>query len=231
METEELQRILKSGGIEPVKTFELSKGLESAYRKHRIAVILGTVSSASKIANVCKKISTLASKLTKFVDQHSDESDMVIQILLSELGIDTGEMTLVLRRLDEAASEACAFLREPTTNIDGEDSLALEDLADASPEDPADTSFEDAVRDAVANAVLALSLTPRRGKKETTKTRLFLDLRDLFVSLGGTRAIGSGGPLYRFISACVGSIEEISMPEPEPFQILMIQALKRRRHS
>jgi hypothetical protein len=64
METEELQRILKSGGIEPVKSFELSKGLESAYRKYQIAVISGTVRSANKIANIFKKISDLASLLS-----------------------------------------------------------------------------------------------------------------------------------------------------------------------
>jgi integrase len=230
METEVLQRILKSGGIEPVKSPELSDGLASAFRRHRIAVILETVSSAKQVSNTCVKISSLASKLTRLVDPHSGESDAVIETLLSDSGIDTGEMALILRRLDEAASEACTFMREPTTNIDGEDSLPLEDLSDAAPEEKVDASPEDemdAVRDAVANAVLALSLAPRRGKKETPKTRLFLNLRDLFLSLGGSSAIGSGGPLYRFVSACVDSIEGTAMPEPEPFRILMMQALKR----
>jgi hypothetical protein len=47
--------------------------------------------------------------------------------------------------------------------------------------------------------------------------------------LGGTSDIGSGGPLYRFTKACSEAIDgEIQVPDPEPFRILMMAALKRR---
>jgi hypothetical protein len=50
------------------------------------------------------------------------------------------------------------------------------------------------------------------------------------MKLGGSSEIGSGGPLYRFVSACVDVIGgDISVPSKESFRLLMVKALKRRR--
>jgi hypothetical protein len=68
----------------------------------------------------------------------------------------------------------------------------------------------------------------RRG--EAPETALFLRLRDLYMELGGSKAIGSKGPLYRFVSACVDVIGGgISVPKPESFRILVMKAIKRRQ--
>ena len=68
MDTAELQKIVKSGGIEPAKIAELADGLASVRRRHRIAVLLGNVSSATKVANTFDKICLLASKLITLID-------------------------------------------------------------------------------------------------------------------------------------------------------------------
>jgi hypothetical protein len=72
---------------------------------------------------------------------------------------------------------------------------------------------------------------PRGVRSETAQTSLFSALREAFVFLGGERRLGaSGGPLYRFVSACTEAISsEISMPKPEAFRIRMFKADKRRR--
>jgi hypothetical protein len=69
-----------------------------------------------------------------------------------------------------------------------------------------------------------------KGNREQPETTLFVDLRQVFIKLGGTEAIGSGGPLYKFVAASVKTIgDQISMPDPEPFRKLMTAAEKRRR--
>jgi hypothetical protein len=70
----------------------------------------------------------------------------------------------------------------------------------------------------------------KKARGENPQTRLFLRLRDLYMKLGGSSEIGSGGPLYRFVSACVDVIGgDISVPSKESFRLLMVKALKRRR--
>jgi hypothetical protein len=68
----------------------------------------------------------------------------------------------------------------------------------------------------------------KKGRGEAPRTELFLRLRKLYMYLGGPSNIGSGGPLYRFVSACVAAIgEDISVPSPEAFRLLMVKALER----
>lgn len=82
-----------------------------------------------------------------------------------------------------------------------------------------------------AAAEFRLDAARPKGKRgEAVETGLFVSLRELYIKLGGPNKIGSKGPLYRFVSACVDVMGiEISVPEPELFRILMIKALRRRR--
>jgi hypothetical protein len=76
----------------------------------------------------------------------------------------------------------------------------------------------------------AKSRHEKNGREENPQTRLFLRLRELYMEFGGSSEIGSGGPLYRFVSACVDVIGgDISVPSKESFRLLMVKALKRRR--
>jgi hypothetical protein len=72
---------------------------------------------------------------------------------------------------------------------------------------------------------------PRGVRSETAQTSLFSALREGFIVLGGDDRLGaSGGPLYRFVSACAEAISsEILMPKPGAFRIRMLKADKRRR--
>jgi hypothetical protein len=71
---------------------------------------------------------------------------------------------------------------------------------------------------------------PKGKRSEAAETGLFVRLRELYIELGGPNKIGSKGPLYRFVSACVDVMGiGISVPEPESFRILMMKALGRRR--
>jgi hypothetical protein len=72
---------------------------------------------------------------------------------------------------------------------------------------------------------------PRGVRSELAQTSLFSALREAFIFLGGEDRLGaSGGPLYRFVSACTKAISsEISMPKPEAFRIRMFKAAERRR--
>jgi len=82
-----------------------------------------------------------------------------------------------------------------------------------------------------AAAAFRLEAARPKGKRsEAAETGLFVSLRELYIKLGGPNKIGSKGPLYRFVSACVDVMEiGISVPEPESFRILMMKALRRRR--
>jgi hypothetical protein len=82
-----------------------------------------------------------------------------------------------------------------------------------------------------ADEALGTEIHGERGK--TPETELFLRLRDLFVTLGGGRGPGAvGGPLYRFVSACVELIDkEISMPAPKTFLSLIRKAIITRQQN
>jgi hypothetical protein len=146
-----------------------------------------------------------------------------IKVLLGEFGVDVGEAIDMLRGLDCAAREGCLLIRDRGEDLGYDDGLG--DL-----DNGGDSEMSEGIERIVSLHILATSMAiAEGGNRETPETWLFLKLRDLFISLGGTSAIGSGGPLYRFVMACVKTIDgEISMPKPEPFRLRMVAALKRR---
>jgi hypothetical protein len=209
-----LRKILAVGRIEtcPDTLAELSVGLDFArdlYLRNKVA---RRRPSAKEFTKLLSDISAAASRLADYIDIRSSPAGSIIEIVLSEVffddgchGIDTEKTTALLRRLEQTANEARSLL--PGVGAGG---------ADIGPNE----------------WVLAISEKEKakeKGNREQPETTLFVDLRQLFIKLGGTEAIGRGGPLYKFVAACVKTIDDqISMLDPEPFRKLMTAAEKRR---
>jgi len=225
-----LRAILEIGGIEDKQLAIFADGLAKVYCDYEIATLLDCISPARKIANICGRISVLAAKLIELVDENS-ACGGEIQALLGPLGVNTRVVSSMLHRLDFAASGACRFMRTPDDDLDSAGDDPDTDGPDTDGDGPHSHGDESSLEDLGSRVVISVSRVLKRGKREAPRTWLFINLRELFVSLGGTTAIGSGGPLYRFVSACVENFGGVLMPGPEPFRILMMNALKRRQQA
>jgi len=143
------------------------------------------------------------------------------------------------RKICQAATELLELV--PGPSYPGDRGSELQDTLFSYGVDPGETAA--ALRRLRAGAIeverlfartdddLGTETRSRRGK--TPETELFLWLRDLFVTLGGGHGPGAvGGPLYRFVSACVELIDKgISMPGPESFLPLIRKAIFSRQQN
>jgi hypothetical protein len=204
-EDQALREILKAGGIavRPDALAKLSLGLSVAYRRYldNTQVQVQRKRWPKDFAKFTRRLgnfSKLASRLANNLDITSP-SGPALNILLSNFfsgdgchGINLERMTVLLRRLEQAANEARSW------------ALAT-------------------------NGTGVAEEQKKKGRKEEPKTDLFVDLRQVFIKLGGAEAIGDNGPLYRFVSASVKQIDDqIEMPKPESFRKLMEEVAKRR---
>jgi hypothetical protein len=216
-----LRKILAFGriGIDPEKLGTLSDGIGQACRQYLQSRHLRKITSAKRLIRLLTDICRSATKLEgRFLP--ISQSSVEIHYILGQLGVNTDEAVEMLRRLNRAADEACAFFK-------------CIDVGRI------DASFQSRTENLDFFLQLAAG-PPRRANKrnkQTSETGLFVELRDLFIRLGGGTAIGKGGPLYRFVAGSVETIndqmaadDQISMPEPEPFRKLMAAAEKRRQH-
>jgi hypothetical protein len=223
-----LRGILEICGIRPDKLLVLSDGLRQANRWYSTLKIMRQITPPAKLAKLFGEISAAASMLTRAFDENSPSSAEV-GILLSLLGLKTkiDEVIRLLTEIDRAACQAYEMVRAGISEDEYEnnsDNLGLDALIEREGLDPITSSLVASV----VGAVIAGSVMGRRGNSEKPTTYLFYELRNLYVKLGGTTAVGSRR-LYNFVAECVKLIDrKISMPEPEPFRILMIAALKRR---
>ena len=65
----------------------------------------------------------------------------------------------------------------------------------------------------------------RRVRGDDPETKLFMDLRDIYVGLSGNTGISEDGPLHRFANACAKLIDvTITLPQAQSLR----KALKRR---
>jgi hypothetical protein len=65
----------------------------------------------------------------------------------------------------------------------------------------------------------------RKIRRDDPETILFMDLRDIYVGLGGKKGISDDGPLHRFAKTCTKLIDEsVVLPQPQSLR----KALKRR---
>jgi hypothetical protein len=214
VDVEALRGILKISGLQPDKLPILSDELESLHRLYQMSEILEQVIPSKKqLAKMCDEVSVAASKLSELLDEYAH-----LRMFFKEcLGLNTDKTEELLIDLDSAARGLYEILsgEHEMDHPDGGHGLrTIENLS---------------LEGVVAGRIISKSIAMARGRKESPKTLLFVRLRELFMGLGGTSDIGSGGPLYRFTKACSEAIDgEIQVPGPEPFRILMMAALKRR---
>jgi hypothetical protein len=218
LEDEALRKILAAGGIKahPDTLAELKVGLQIAYGLYLDeSISRGTDKEFIKfLTDTAKKASSLANDL-----DITSPSGCKFNVVLSKLlfDIDIEKIIALLRRLEEAANGVQSCL----------------------------AGAEDIIGGVGAYYVLRPSMMPvkaqkKRGNKEYPETRLFLNLQQLFVKLGGGRGISDNGPLYKFTVACAAQIDGISMlnherrgkmlGSGERFRTLMKEAKRRRQH-
>jgi hypothetical protein len=214
VDLEALSGILQTAGLQPEKLAILSYQLDRVHSRYEISKIMRRVTPAKKLTKVCNEISAATTILTTLLDQYAELTAFFKEFV----ELDTDKLVELLDVLDWGARQGYEILsgkyEQDGPNDHDQDLQTIEPL-----------SFEATV----ASRLIARSMATARGRREEPKTQLFVDLRELFMRLGGTNEIGSGGPLYRFTKACAEAIDrEIQVPEPEPFRILMMAALKRR---
>lgn len=214
MDVEALRGILKISGLQPDKLPILSDELESLHRLYQMSEILEQVTPSKKqLAKMCDEVSVAASKLSDLLDEYAH-----LRMFFKEcLGLDTDKTEELLVDLDSAARGLYEILSGEQEKDHPDGGHGLRTIENFS------------LEGVVAAGLISKSMAIARGRKESPKTFIFVRLRELFMRLGGTSDIGSGGPLYRFTKACSEAIDgEIQVPDPEPFRILMMAALKRR---
>jgi hypothetical protein len=225
-----LRGILEICGIPLDKLLMLSNGLEQVDQWYFVLKVMRQITPPAKLVKLFGEISAAASKLTRVFDENSPSSAEV-RILLSLLGLTTkiDEVIKILTEVDCAACQAYEMIRSGISEYEYEhnsDNLGS-DMGMALEREGL-YSITSYLISSTIRAVIVGSVMGRRGNSEKPTTYLFYNLRNLYVKLGGTTAMGSRR-LYNFVAECVKLIErEISMPEPEPFRILMMGALKRR---
>lgn len=224
------RKILESNGFDAneLSLSILSEGIQLASRFYRILHIIQALTPPEKLLKLFSDISTKSTQLLKILDQNSS-SGLEVAIFLRLGGVRIDKAVEMISLLGTAAHKARAKICDCKY-----DSLTMFEGEKGPDFDPIPTSWEltseekTVLMELVFSVMLAAPLKSSSGRKEAPETRLYIVLRELFLDLGGTRQIGSGTELYKFVTACVKLInEEIVMPEPEPFRILMMQALPR----
>jgi hypothetical protein len=212
VDLEILRKILKIGGLGPDKLTILSYEFETLHRIYRMYQIGERLTQPKgKLAKRCNEVSVAASKLLELLYEYAD-----LRMFFKEF------LQIDIEKAEELVGNLARVARNLYEILSGED-----DQSDEGHHRPKSENLS--LEAVVAASLISKSMVTSRGRKESPKTFLFVRVRELFIRLGGTSDIGSGGPLYRFTKACSEVIDgEIRMPEPEPFRILMMAALKRR---
>src|SRR5262249_51600599 len=115
-----------------------------------------------------------------------------LEILLGAYGVDTVKTAEALHGLRNAAEQAFAILRT-----------------------------DEYLKKLFPDENIEVHRMPKRSRTETDQTWLFFELYQLYCAISQRTALGNdkGGPLYRFVKACVPLIcDEIEIPEPPAFR-------------
>jgi hypothetical protein len=208
LEDEALRKILKAGGIaaHPYTLAPLLSWAHALYLENK------TRSLSLSTKELDKRLSVIAEALLLLADNLdiTSPSGPALNVMFGLCGIDTEKTTAWLYRVEQAVSEMRSVIGRDAKDI------GLMTIW------------------GVPLEVFAVK-PAKEGKKEEPKTSLFVDLRQVFIKLGGTKAIGRGskvGLLFKFVKACVEQIDDqIEMPKPASFRTLMRAAVERRRTS
>jgi hypothetical protein len=231
LDTEALQRILISGKLNSNKIEILAEGLKEPRESYLFCKRLRKARPANEIAKMCINISKISQRLLKKLTD--TDGCFEICLLLEKFEVDTGQMVEMLTSLHFAANEAGEFMRKGVRDT-------IVSALDAHFEKPDEEELEECdqeieiqpdereIKNRIATAVLLSSLVASKEKnRETAETKLFLDLRQLFIDLGGTAALNSK-ILYQFVKTCATTIDEaISLPSHPSFRRLLEKAIRR----
>jgi hypothetical protein len=230
LDTEALERILAIGKLDTAKIEMLFKGLEEPRKGYLLLKSFRRAPPANEIAKICISISKITARLTKILDPDSRGAGQV-NLLLERFGLEMPQTIETLHRLDFAAHEAAMFMRK-----------GIKDIAEAFEEhfgkcDEEEIEEEDGhqlgeheIKELIPVMVLVSSLLASNRKhrhREAPETKLFVELRELFINLGGSSALSSTNA-YGFVKACAKTIdEEISIPSLPSFRKLLERAIRR----
>jgi hypothetical protein len=240
LDTEALRRILILSKLDPEKIETLVERLEEPRKRYLFLKSLEKAIPANEIAKICTQVSKLSNKLLNVLSTDA-RGGTEVNLLLDKFGLQSANIYGMMYELYSAAYEAALFMRK---GIEGSITAALKEYFEID-EKQVEKEIEDdnktqsemkdqpqpderEIRSRVAAAVLLRSLVASKRKHgQTAETRLFLELRELFIDLGGSRAFSSK-PLYRFVEACAKSIDEkIPIPSQPSFRKLLEKATRR----
>ena len=243
MDIDSLRQILITGKLNPEKIETFGERLKEASKRYLFVKTLEKAIPANEIVHKCHSVSKLADKLLNVLSLDA-RGGIEVNLLLEKFGIDSGKMYATLFELYGAADEAALFMRKGIQgSITGAlqehfefDEQAIEKELEEENKDQVEITDEPQpqpdeceIRNRAATAVLLRSLVASKRKHgQTVETKLFLELRELFIDLGGSNALGSIN-LYKFVKACSMTIDEkIRIPSQPSFRDLLKKAMRRR---
>ena len=240
MDTEALQRILILSKLDPEKIETLAERLEEPRKGYLFLKSLEKAIPANEIAKICTEVSKLTDKLLNVLSPDA-RGGIEVNFLLEKFGLESANIYGMLYEFYSAAYDAALFMRK---GIEGSITTVLkehfeidEKQVEKDIEEDNETQIEikgqpqpdeREMRSRVAAAVLLSSLVASKRKHgQTAETRLFLQLRELFIDLGGSTSFSSK-PLYKFVEVCSKSIDEkIRIPSQPSFRKLLEKATRR----
>jgi hypothetical protein len=184
-----------------VHSARMISGLYGLRRRFGLMRVEKERRSRDELADECRRIREAAAMAADILD-FNVHGNWELEILLEAHGVDTAKTAEVLHCLRNGAEQAFAILRT-----------------------------DEYLKKLFPDAEIEVSRTPKRHRAETDKTWLFFELYKLYCAISQRTALGNdqGGPLYRFVKACVPLIcDEIEIPEPPAFRACLRAAIKRR---
>jgi hypothetical protein len=237
-----LQSIICTTKLDPQTIGTFTERLQEIGELYSFLKSLARTAPANEIAKKCDSVAMLTDKLLDILSLDSP-GGIEVNLLLEKFGVESQETYGELFKLNGIAHEAADFMRKAmkgtiasalaedfeyeNDKIDKREDLECED-EDSQENQSDDQLDEQEIRRRIGAAVLIGSLVASKRKhRQTPETKLFLNLRELFVDLGGSPALSSKR-LYKFIEACARAIDEsIRIPSQASLYDLLKKATRR----
>jgi hypothetical protein len=230
---ESLRKVLAIGEIDinSETLAALAKGLDAARNRYIANRGLRTIPLNKKFADT---LSGLAARCLWIVETFESLS---LSSALQEYDIDVEKAKALLCQLHQAAddmrSRVMGIGLKPEEAASDARSLMMGSWVDPVETKDGSTNITSRFKHVIPSIIFTKSLETKKGNIEKPETALFRDLRQLFISLGGTEVIGRGGPrssspLYKFEMACAKLTDRgVPFPNEKKFREVLRKALQR----
>ena len=230
---EELRKVLVIGeiNVNSETLGALAKGLERAGDRYFSNLWLRAIPLNKKFADTLRGLAARCSWMVEAFETLSLSS------ALREYGIDVEQAKALLCQIQQAAdytqSRVMGIGLNPEEAASDARSLMMGSWVDKIEPKDGFVNITSRFEHVSSLIVFAKSLATKKGNIEKPETTLFRDLRQLFLSVGGTEVIGRGGPrsrspLYKFEMACAKMIDpELPFPTEKKFREVLRKALER----